>query len=249
MSYLQSSVSSRVRRPLISRNEASSISLRLVIGVGLLALGAGMFALGIFHGFQHGSCSTTGYSRNWGPVPHCSKGIGWWMLMLMVGLVVLGAGAVVSGIGAIAGGVLFIAVGAPFIGLGMGGAQGHLLLGASSGTGQLAATIFGGCFVVSGVLWAVFAGRDSVSELSAGSRLGGLVAFAGGIGIAFVIAGAIASGIGPTASAATTAASTARAAASRQATMRQQINRLAACIITAGGDQAKIHACQAKYQP
>jgi hypothetical protein len=208
-----------------------------------------LFALGIFHGFQNGSCSTTGYSRNWGPVPHCSKGIGWWMLILMAGLVVLGGGAVLSGIGAIAGGVLFIGVGAPFVALGLGGAKGQLLLGASSGTGKLSALIFGACFVIAGLAWAVFAGRDSISELGGGSRAASLLAAAGGIGFAFVIAGAVSGAIGTPASARSGLASAPRTALTSQATARQQVNRLAACIINAGGDQRRIQKCEKTYQP
>lgn len=249
MSSIESSASPGGAQSLISRNERSPISLRLMIGVALLALGAGLFALGIFHGFQNGSCSTTGYSRYRGPVPHCSNGIGWWMLMLMAGLVVLGGGAVLSRIGAIAGGVLFIGVGAPFVALGLGGATGHLLLGASSGAGKLSALIFGACFVIAGSAWAVLAGRESISELSGGSRTASLLAAAGGIGFAFVIAGAVSGGIGTSASGRSGSASAPRTALTSAATARQQVNKLAACIITAGSDQSRIQACERKYQP
>src|SRR5262245_37433120 len=96
MSVVQSSVASQQRGPLGAAPTRSPLDLRAVLGLGLVGLGVAMLCLGIFHGFAHGSCSTTGYSRNYGPVPHCSKGIGWWMLMLMAGLVVTGVGAVLA---------------------------------------------------------------------------------------------------------------------------------------------------------
>jgi hypothetical protein len=55
-----------------------------------------MLVLGAVHAFANGTCSTTGYAANYGPVPHCAKGIGWWAGMIILGIFV-----------AIAGGVLF----------------------------------------------------------------------------------------------------------------------------------------------
>ncbi len=77
----------------------SSLSILVLVGGALVGLGVGLFALGIFHAFEHGTCSTTGYSRYYGPVPHCAKGIGWWVLLFLGGLVIAGGGAaaVVSG--------------------------------------------------------------------------------------------------------------------------------------------------------
>ena len=134
-----------------------------------------MLCLGIFHGFEHGSCSTTGYSRNYGPVPHCGSGTGWWMLMLMAGLVVAGGGAVLArSVGSLMLPFLFVAIGAPFIALALGN-HGRLLLNASSSTGKISAAVFGSCFVIAGLIWGVFAARD-ITGVSGGSLLGGLLA-------------------------------------------------------------------------
>jgi uncharacterized membrane protein HdeD (DUF308 family) len=61
-----------------------------------MGLGAALFSLGIFHGFAHGSCSTTGYSARYGPVPHCASGTAWWMLLLTSGIFMALGGAGLS---------------------------------------------------------------------------------------------------------------------------------------------------------
>ncbi len=66
----------------------------MIAGALLLFLGLGMLGLGGYHAFQHGTCSTTGYSAHYGPVPHCAKGIGWWAGMLVLGIFVALAGGV-----------------------------------------------------------------------------------------------------------------------------------------------------------
>ena len=113
MSFVQSSVASQQRGPFGAEPARSALDLRPVLGLGLVGLGVGMLCLGIFHGFEHGSCSTTGYSRNYGPVAHCSKGTGWWMLMLMAGLVVAGGGAALARcVGSLMLPLVFVAIGA-----------------------------------------------------------------------------------------------------------------------------------------
>jgi hypothetical protein len=165
--------------------------------LGLVGLGLGMLSLGIFHGFEHGSCSSTGYSGNYGPVQHCSKGVGLWMLMLMAGLVVAGAGAVLArSLGSLMLPLLFVAIGAPSIALAFGD-HGHLLLGASSSSGKIFAAVFGGCFVFAGLIWGAFASRG-ITGVSAGSLLGGLLAALVGLGGAFAIAAGVSGAIGKT---------------------------------------------------
>ena len=156
-----------------------------------------MLCLGIFHGFAHGSCSTTGYSRNYGPVPTCGKGIGWWMLMLMAGLVVAGLGAVLaSSVGRLMIPLLFVAIGVPFIALAFGN-HGQLLLHASSSSGKIFSGVFGGCFVIAGLIWGVFAARG-ITGVSAGSLLSGLLAAVVGVGGAFALSAGVSSAIGKT---------------------------------------------------
>src|SRR5262249_34392954 len=145
----------------------------------------------------HGSCSSTGYSRNYGPVPHCSKGIGWWMLMLMAGVVGAGGGA---GLGSSGGALmipmLFVAIGAPFVALGFGH-PGPVLLNASASSGKIFAGVFGGCFVVAGLIWGVFAARG-ITDVSGASLLAGLLAGVLGVGAAFAIAAGVSGAIGKT---------------------------------------------------
>jgi hypothetical protein len=165
--------------------------------------------------------------------------------------------------------IMFIAIGVPFVALGLGGAHGQLAYNTSPSTGRLEAGIFGACFVIAGVGWAVFAGRSVVSSLR-GSRFTGLLATVAGVGAAFAITAGVASAIGtsaPTslrqapvsaASAAASAASTRQlnAAAKRtsaaiaQATAQTRTaTKLAACVTAAGANTAKIQACEAKYMP
>jgi hypothetical protein len=212
MSHSQTSAIAAGARPLSSAEERPSLNRRLIAGLTLLALGVSLFATGIYHGFEHGSCSTTGYSSHYGPVPHCGKGVGWWMLLLMVGLVVAGAGAVLSGVGSSLGiPVLFVAVGAPFIALAFRHDHSHLLTGSSSSTGKLSAGIFGACFVVSGVVWGAIAGRSTVSRFSAGSLLGALIGCAAGVAIALAIGAGVSSAIGHSAQVPSAAASSSTA--------------------------------------
>jgi hypothetical protein len=195
MSFVQSSVASERRGPFGAEPTRSPLDLGPVLGLGLVGLGVGMLCLGVFHGFEHGSCSTTGYSRNYGPVPHCGKGTGWWMLMLMAGLVVAVTGAALArSVGSLMLPLVFVAIGAPFIALALGN-HGQLLFNASSGSGKIFAGVFGGCFVIAGLIWGVFAARD-ITGVSGGSLLGGLLAAV--VGVAFAIAAGVSGAIGKT---------------------------------------------------
>jgi hypothetical protein len=197
MSFVQSSVASEQRGPFGAEPARFPLDLRLVLGLGLVGLGVGMLCLGIFHGFEHGSCSTTGYSGNYGPVPHCSKGIGWWMLMLMAGLIVAAVGAVLArSLGALLLPLVFVAIGAPFVALALGN-HGQLLLNGSSSSGKIFAGVFGACFVIAGLLWGLVAARR-VRGISGGSLLVGVLAAVVGVGVAFVGAAGVSSAIGKT---------------------------------------------------
>jgi hypothetical protein len=80
------------KRPSLNLNPT------LLVGSLVLFLGLGLLVLGLYHAFQHGSCSTTGYSRYIGPIQHCAKGVGWWVGLTLLGIfLVLGGGAAVAG--------------------------------------------------------------------------------------------------------------------------------------------------------
>jgi hypothetical protein len=252
----------------------TAVDWGLILGLALMGLGAGLFSLGIYHGFAHGSCSTTGYSQHYGPVPHCASGIGWWMLLLTGGIFVALGGAALSGTaGTILAPAMFVAIGAPCIALGLGNGHGQLAYGASSSTGRLEVGIFGACFAISGLVWGAIAGRKLVSRL----RFSGLLASVGGVGIAFVIATGVSGAIGSspatslnglTPSTASNAQSRAAAIQTRhaiaqtraaaiqtrravaQATAQARTaTKLAACVTAAGIHSNRIQACERKYVP
>ncbi len=195
MSVVQSRAASGQPNPFGAEPARSPLDLRPVLGLGLLGLGIAMLCLGIFHGFEHGSCSSTGYSRNYGPVPVCAKGTGWWMLMLMAGLVVAGIGAAAAGsAGRLVLPLAFIAIGVPFIALALGN-HGQLLFNASSGSGKILAGVFGGCFVIAGLIWGALTARH-ITGVSSGSLLAGLLAAVAGAGAAFAMAAGVSGAIG-----------------------------------------------------
>ncbi len=232
----------------------------LIFGLAVMGLGVALFSLGIFHGFAHGSCSTTGYSAHRGPVPHCASGTGWWMLMLTGGIFVAVGGAALSGMaGTILAPVMFIAVGAPFIALGLGAGDGQLVYGSSSSTGRLEVTIFGACFAIAGLVWGGIAVRNVLSRL----RFSGLLASVAGVGIAFVVATGVSGAIGssPPPPLTKVTQSTAPGGPSRAATVQanraiaranaqfRTANKLAACVTAAGTHTDRIQACERKYMP
>ena len=65
---------------------------RQIIGVALLILGVGLFGSGLWHVIKIGTCSSSGYSSDLGPVPYCPRGTGWWILFLISGVFIALAG-------------------------------------------------------------------------------------------------------------------------------------------------------------
>ncbi len=269
MSNLELSLSGG-QRSLSTEGAESGLDRRLIAGLALLALGAAMFALGIFHGFRNGSCSTTGYTGHYGPVQHCGKGVGWWMLMLMAGLLVVAAGVALAGTAqAVAIPVLFTAIGVPFVALALRSGDSHLLIGRSSSSGKLSAGIFGACFVIAGVVWGAFAARRAFSGLGGGSLLGGLLGALAGVGVAFAIAAGVAGAIGSSTAVSTQplthgsssassaaairsanhATSRANAAITQATTQAGEAEKLAACVTAAGTSTVRIQRCERKYTP
>jgi len=140
-----------------------------------------LLGVGIHHLVATGTCSSTGYAGNYGPVPYCPSGTGWWMLFLFAGIIGGIVGGFVSGgssVGLINGGI--------FTAIGFGALSLLFDSSASSGT-QVFAGIFGGCFAVAGlaidgfVLAGAFRQMGSSSGRSKRSRGGSsLTAFGGG---------------------------------------------------------------------
>jgi hypothetical protein len=254
-----------------SQGSGSQLDYRLVVGIAVIVFGAALFALGMFHGFANGSCSTTGYDRNFGPVPTCGKGIGWWMLILLVGIVVIGAGAALSGTSSsIAGAVLFIAIGVASIATAVNAGNNHLLLGGSASTGKIFAGVFGACFLIGGLIWGI-AGRGALARAGGGTLFASLLASGLGVAVALVIATGISGAVGSSAATVpgrSAGETPAEAAASRQATAQTNraakqaaaatraataqagiAEKLAACVTSAGSNIHRIQRCEAKYVP
>jgi hypothetical protein len=150
-------------------------SNRTIVGVAVVLFSGVLLGVSIHHLVATGTCSSTGYSRNYGPVPYCPSGTGWWMLFLFAGIIGSIVGGFVSGgssVGLINGGI--------FTAIGLGSLSLLFDSSAHSGT-KVFAGIFGGCFAVAGlgidafVVAAAFRGmsssRGSSSRSRSGSRL------------------------------------------------------------------------------
>lgn len=234
MSIGQPAVSEE-RQPFQSGGGGVTFNPALIAGLALLGLGVGLFGLGIYHGFENGSCSTTGYSGHYGPIQHCAGGVGWWMLIVMVGLLAAGGGAVISGAGQGFGiPALFVAIGVPFIALGLRGGNTRLLLNASSSSSKISAIVFGACFVIGGLVWGARSARGSSSSIGGSSLPGPLLGLVVGLGVAFAIAAGVSSAIGAPAPTA-------------QNSQLTRENQLGACVTAAGSDTNQILKCEAKY--
>ncbi len=137
-------------------------SNRTVIGVAMLLFGAVVLGVGMHHLVKTGTCSSTGYSSHYGPVPYCPKGTGWWILFVIGGIFLAVIGGLVSGTAS-----ALLIVPAVFAGIGVGALTVAFDSSASSSTKTFGA-IFGGAFAFFGLvpllLWAVSALRRSAAR-------------------------------------------------------------------------------------
>lgn len=125
-----------------------SVSNRAIVGIGLLVFSAVLMGSALHHVIKVGTCSSTGYAANYGPVPYCPAGTGWWILMLVGGIfgMLIGAG--------VAGSIIAI-VPAIFVTIGVGSVTVAFDHSASSGS-KTFALIFGGGFLLFGGVPALF---------------------------------------------------------------------------------------------
>ena len=77
----------------------------------MLLFSAVLLGVGMHHLVATGTCSSTGYSGSFGPVPHCPSGTGWWIAFLMVGIIGGLIGAAMAGNGALLFAAIFGAIG------------------------------------------------------------------------------------------------------------------------------------------
>ncbi len=132
-----------------------------IAGVALLLFCSVLLGVGMHHLIATGTCSSTGYSANYGPVPHCPSGTGWWFAFLFVGIIGCLIGAMMAG----NGGLIFAGI---FGAIGFGALSLLLDSNAASST-QVFAAVFGGAFAIVGTIAAVVivggALRDAAHEL------------------------------------------------------------------------------------
>jgi hypothetical protein len=121
-------------------------SNRTIIGGAMLLFGAVVLGVGMHHLIKTGTCSSTGYSSHYGPVPFCPKGTGWWILFVIGGIFLAVIGGLVCG----ATSALLI-VPAVFCGIGFGALTVAFDSTATSSTKTFGA-IFGGAFAFFGVM-------------------------------------------------------------------------------------------------
>jgi hypothetical protein len=126
--------------PLVSEQ----LSITRIIGVGLLLFSSILLGVGIHHIVSTGTCSSTGYSPNYGPVPHCPSGTGAWFAFVFGGI-----------IGSLAGGMMGAGLSGIFFGIFGGIGFGALTLGLSSsahGGTKTFAIAFGAPFALVGLI-------------------------------------------------------------------------------------------------
>jgi hypothetical protein len=111
--------------------------------VALLLFSAVLLGVGIHHLVATGTCSSTGYSADYGPVPTCPSGTGWWFAFLF--------GGIIGGlIGALMAGSLGLVFAGIFGAIGFGALS--ILFDSHTQSGaKLFGAIFGGCFALVGL--------------------------------------------------------------------------------------------------
>ena len=144
---------------------ADQLTAVRIIGVGLVLFTAVLLGVGIHHLVATGTCSSTGYSANYGPVPHCPAGTGWWMAFVFAGII----GGIAGGLMAGSLGLLFAGI---FGGIGFGALSLVFDSNASSST-QIFAAAFGGAFALVGVIAGVTVLVGALKSLASGIGGGG----------------------------------------------------------------------------
>jgi Short C-terminal domain len=127
-----------------------------IVGVAMVLFGSVLLGVGMHHVVATGTCSSTGYSSNLGPVPRCPAGTGWWIMFIVVGILLAVFGGILSG-----GSSAALITPAIFAGIGIGSLSILLDHNVHSSTKTFAA-IFGGAFAVFGVVPAVIIGGGSL---------------------------------------------------------------------------------------
>jgi hypothetical protein len=139
---------------------ADQLSWVRIAGVALLLFSSVLLGFGIHHLVATGTCSSTGYSANYGPVPHCPAGTGWWFAFLFAGIFGALAGAFMAG----SMGLIFAGI---FGAIGVGALTLAFDAHARSST-RVFGGAFGGVFALVGITAGVIVLVGVVSSLRSG---------------------------------------------------------------------------------
>jgi Short C-terminal domain len=135
----------------------SELSNIRIIGVAVWLFFAILLGVGIHHMVSIGTCSSTGYSANYGPVPHCPAGTGWWFAFLFAGIFgCLAGAAMASNMGLVFAGI--------FGAIGVGALTLAFDSSAKSST-QVFGGVFGGVFALVGLVALVVVLSSAVRSL------------------------------------------------------------------------------------
>ncbi len=144
-------------------------SNRVIIGVAIVLFASVLTGVGIYHLIKTGTCSSTGYSANYGPVPFCPAGTGAWIGFLIGGIfLTLIGGAMAMSVG--------LAIGPMFMAIGVGSIAVAFDKGNSSGQ-TIFALVFGGFFLLGGAiptLYVIWGGIKSLRAPSPSTGVGGM---------------------------------------------------------------------------
>ena len=162
-----------------------------IVGVAMLLFGSILLGVGIHHLVTTGTCSSTGYSANYGPVPHCPSGTGWWILFLVGGIFLGVFGGLIAN--SSSAGMIIPAI---FTGIGIGSLTVAFDSHAASGA-KTFGLIFGGAFAVFGVIPALVMAWSGLGRLRTAPAASPRAAPASGASTSSF--GATASPFGPTA--------------------------------------------------
>jgi hypothetical protein len=114
-----------------------------IVGVALLLFSGVLLGVGIHHLVATGTCSSTGYSANYGPVPYCPSGTGWWFAFVFGGVIGGLAGAMMSGSLSLVFAGIFGAIGF--------GSLSILFDSHVQSSTKIFGGVFGGCFALVGI--------------------------------------------------------------------------------------------------
>jgi uncharacterized membrane protein len=146
------------------------LSNKTIVGVAVVLFGAVLLGAGMHHTITTGTCSSTGYSAHYGPVPYCPAGTGWWIGFLTLGIMLVVFGSLLSG------GYGFLVL---FLAIGIGAMSVATERHPASGS-KIFGLIFGGFFAAGGGIPLLVMGLNALRSRS--RRTATTVASSSGLG-------------------------------------------------------------------